>query len=129
MNQTAAALLFSNKTYLGLADMGDKSGSRCVKVIGDGLSAMDDSGISSETRIRHIMLLKQFLEDKVDFIGRLKRPQGELSNELLQMVLTTLDGYFYISLNMQSFNIRRKCNLVKWIKLLQTELFIKYLLN
>ena len=108
MNQTASSLLFSEKTSQGLADIGDKSGSYCVKVIGKGLSALDSSGMSSEIRIRHIILLKKFIEDNSNLIERLKRPTCDLSNELLQMVLTTIDGYFYTSLNMQFFNIRRK---------------------
>ena len=109
MNQKAAAMLFSEKTAQGLAAMGDKCGSKCVKIICDGLAALDESGISSEERIKHIVALKTFLEDKTDFVERLKRPDSEnMTNELLQMVLTTLDSYIYTYLNLQFFNVRRK---------------------
>ena len=114
MNQTASSLLFSEKTSQGLADIGDRSGSYCVKVIGNGLLALDSSGLSSETRIRNLILLKKFLEDNCNLIERLKRPICDLSNELLQMVLTTIDGYFYTSLNLQFFNIRRKGRIFIW---------------
>ena len=114
MNQKASALLFSEKTARGLALIGDKNGSQCVEVICHGVGSLDESGISSEARIKNIVALKSFLEEKNDFVERLKRPDSEnMTNELLQMVLTTLDSYIYTSLNMRFFNVRRKGKLSK----------------
>ena len=114
MNQTASSLLFSEKTAQGLDSIGDKTGSECVRVISNGLAVLDESGIATETRMRQIIALKSFLEEKSDFVERLKRPDSEnMTNELLQMVLTTLDSYVYNYLNLQFFNVRRKGKLLK----------------
>ena len=120
MNQKAASLLFSDKTAMGLANSGDDCGAKCVNSIGLGLAALDESGICSESRIRKIVSLKSFLEERSNCVERLKRPDSEsMTNELLQMVLTTLDSYIYTCLNMQFFNVRRKGRLMK-------DLFCKY---
>ena len=114
MNQKASALLFSEKTAHGLESVGDKTGSECVRVICYGLTALDESGIETESRIKHIIALKSLLEDKSDFVERLKRPDMEnMTNELLQMTMTTLDSYIYNCLNLQFFNVRRKGKLSK----------------
>ena len=114
MNQKASSLLFSEKTAQGLDSIGDKTGSECMRVICNGLAVLDESGIETETRIRQIIALKSFLEEKSDFVERLKRPGSEnMTNELLQMVLTTLDSYIYNYLNLQFFNVRRKGKLSK----------------
>ena len=83
-------------------------------MIADGLAALDESGINSASRIRSIVAFKTFLEEKNNFVDRLKRPDKQnISNELLQMVLTTLDSYIYTSMNMQFFSVRRKGKLSK----------------
>ena len=113
MNQQASALLFSEQTAKGLDSIGDESGSKCVKVICHGLAALDESGLSSETRINDMISMKAFLEENNDLVERIKRPDRlSMTNELLQMVLTTIDSYFYNQLNMQFLNIRRKGKLI-----------------
>ena len=109
MNQKAAASLFSVKTEKGLKAIGDMQGAKFVKVLSDGLAALDESGISTANRIRRIVALKTFLEEKNDVVERLKRPDNHnISNELLQMILTTLDSFIYTAMNMEFFNVRRK---------------------
>ena len=109
MNQKAAASLFSVKTEKGLKAIGDMQGAKCVKVLSDGLAALDESGISTANRIRRIVALKTFLEETNDVVERLKRPDNQnISNELLQMILTTLDSFIYTAMNMEFFNVRRK---------------------
>ena len=109
MNQKAAATLFSNKTVEGLEASGDKKGAKCVKVISEGLRALDESGMNVKTRIKRIVALKMYLEQRNEMCKRFKRADHQnMSNELLQMVLTTLDSYIYTSMNLQFFNVRRK---------------------
>ena len=109
MNQKAAASLFSDKTAEGLQAIGDKPGAKCVKLISDGLGALDESGIHAISRIKQIIAFKNYLEEHNDVLDRLKRADSQnMTNELLQMVLTTLDSYMYTSVSMQFFNVRRK---------------------
>ena len=109
MNQKAAASLFSEKTVEGLQSLGYDKGANCVNLISGGLLALDDSGIDVKTRIIRINALKNFLEDKNNMINRVKRADNmNMTNELLEMVLTTLDSHIYTSMNMQFFNVRRK---------------------
>ena len=93
----------------GLQAISDKPGAKCVKLISDGLGALDESGIHAISRTKQIIAFKNFLEEHNDVLDRLKRADSQnMSNELLQMVLTTLDSYMYTSMNMQFFNVRRK---------------------
>ena len=93
----------------GLETIGDSKGSKCVEVISEGLGALDESGIDVKGRIKLIITLKTFLEANNNFVDRLKRPGREdITNELLQMVMTTLDSYIYTFMNLQFFNVRRK---------------------
>ena len=109
MNQKAAASLFSDKTVEGLRSIGDEPGAKCVQLISEGLGALDESGIHAESRIKQIIAFKNFLEEHNDLLDRLKRADSQnMTNELLLMVLTTLDSYMYTSINMQFFNVRRK---------------------
>ena len=109
MNQVAAATLFSKKTALGLEALGHKNAAQCVQIISDGLAALDESGIDVKARIMRINSLKLFLEEKNDMIQRVKRADTtEMTNELLQMVLTTLDSFVYTSMSMEYFSVRRK---------------------
>ena len=109
MNQKAAESLFSHKTVQGLEAIGDKNGAHCARVISDGLGALDQNGIDVQSRIERIVIFKTFLENKNNMIERLKRADKQnMTNELLTMVLTTLDSYIYTTMNMQFFNVRRK---------------------
>ena len=109
MNQQAAASLFSLKTAQGLAAIGDESGSQCLSVFSKGLGALDESGVRAELRIKHLIALKSFIEERVNLLERLRRPnENSMTNELLQMILTTIDSYFFNSLNLEFFNVRRR---------------------
>ena len=109
MNQKAAAALFSKKTVSGLQILGYNDGAKCVQLISEGLAALDESGIDVKTRILRINSLKMFVEQKTDMAATLKRADNQnMTNELVQMLLTTLDSYMYTSMTMQFFNVRRK---------------------
>ena len=111
MNQQAAASLFSLKTAQGLSSIGDESGSHCLSVFSRGFSALDQSGVRAEVRIDYLIQLKSFVEEHVNLLERHKRPgENSMTNELLQMILTTIDSYFFNSLNLEFFNVRRKGN-------------------
>ena len=110
MNQHASALLFSELTVEGLREMNDYEGAACVEKISNGLiKALDDRGIPSETRIKYLVALKQFMEDKNKLLSRLSRPDSKnITNELYQMVLCSIDSHILSSINIQFFNPRRK---------------------
>ena len=81
MNQKAAAELFSQRTVDGLKEMKDLKAATCVKIIGYGLSAFDESSISSDIRIRRMLELKHHLLDRTTFLKGL----GDLMMKILQM--------------------------------------------
>ena len=113
MNQKASSLCFSEKTEKGLEEMGDIKGSRLCNLLRQGImEALDETGIPSESRVRNIYKLKCFLDEKTDPVQRLQRPDKEnISNELLQMLLCSLDSHIVTFLNLSHFNARRKSTL------------------
>ena len=109
MNQKAAAALFSDKTVSGLKLIKDYSGARCVEKISSGLSAFDESGVSSRDRILNLISLKNFINDQNSVLDRLRRPSDrKITNELLMMTLCSIDSFVVTYLNLQFFNPRRK---------------------
>ena len=108
MNQKASALCFSVKTENGLRLMEDFAGAECCRRLRQGIiEALDVTGISSCERIRNICKLKQFLESKLNQVGR-KKTASNISNELLQMIHCSLDSHIVSFLNVSHFNVRRK---------------------
>jgi hypothetical protein len=110
MNQHASSLLFSDKTVDGLKAIKDFKGANCVDKISNGIiKALDVSGVSSQTRIRYLVALKKFLEDQNPVLERLKRPDSRnITNELYQMILCSIDSHILTYLNVEYFNPRRK---------------------
>ena len=110
MNQHASALLFSDKTVEGLKDIGDFQGANCVQKLSNGLiKALDESGVSSEIRIKYLIDLKTFIEDKNPVLDRIRRPDSKsITNELYQMILCSIDSYVFTYRNVEFFNPRRK---------------------
>ena len=87
MNQISSATLFSSKTEMGLRLQGDTDGSKCIKILREGvIESMDTSGIASQDRCRMVLALKSFLDEKIDVLKKMRRPgQGEITAELFQM--------------------------------------------
>ena len=109
MNQKCATSLFSQKTVEGLRGLNDFEGAKAVKVISNGLLAMDESGIKSEERVKSLMTLKNYLLEKNDILERLKRPdEKHVTNELFQMTLVSIDSNICTYLNLEFYNPRRK---------------------
>ena len=109
MNQKAAAALFSEKTATGLKNLSDHAGAKCVKVISSGLSAFDESGLSSESRIQNLVNFKNFLMQKNNIFERIRRPDSRnITNELYMMTLCSIDSHIFTFLNLEFFNPRRK---------------------
>ena len=110
MNQKAAAALFSKKTVLGLQSIEDVDGANIIELISDGIiGALDTKCQSADARIQSIIKLKDAIEAKNSVIERLRRPSKEdITNELYQMTLATLDSHIYTYVNMKSFHPRRK---------------------
>ena len=110
MNQHASSLLFSDKTVDGLKAIKDFKGANCVEKISNGIiKALDVSGVSSQTRIQYLVALKKFLEDQNPVLERLKRPDSRnITNELYQMILCSIDSHILTYLNVEYFNPRRK---------------------
>ena len=109
MNQQAAAALFSDKTVSGLKLLKDYTGAKCVELVSRGLSAFDESGRSSEDRVRSLICFKNFMVDKNNIFDRLKRPNdSNITNELYMMTLCSIDSHLFTFLNLEFFNPRRK---------------------
>ena len=110
MNQRAAELLFSERTVAGLKVLEDFAGAKCVDVISKGVKALDESGRSSENRVKSLINLKNFLVEKNDIFERLKRPDKKnITNELYTMTLTSIDSHLFTYLNLEFFNPRYGC--------------------
>ena len=109
MNQKAAADLFSQKTVDGLKQINDSQGARCAMIIGNGLSAFDDSSLCSDDRIRRLLEFKRYLLEKNDIFERIRRPDNDsITNELFVMTLCSIDSHIFTYLNLEFFNPRRK---------------------
>jgi hypothetical protein len=110
MNQHASAILFSDQTVAGLKAIKDFKGANCVEKLSNGLiKALDLTGISSQIRIKYLVALKHFIEDKNSLLDRLKRPDSKnITNELYQMILCSIDSHVFTYLNIEFFNPRRK---------------------
>ena len=111
MNQKASSALFSCKTADGLRSMGDTSGASLVLNISNGIiGALDTSGRTADQRARALMKLKDSLElNSTSVTSRIRRPSGEdITNELYQMTLVSIDSHIFTSINMEFFHPRRK---------------------
>ena len=110
MNQKSSELLLSKSVELGLESIGDFDGSKCIRVFREGiLESMDVSGIDSTDRCKKIVLLKQFLNLKIDVLDKIKRAgPEEITSELYQMINCSLDSHIVSYVNIEFFNPRRK---------------------
>ena len=111
MNQKAASALFSSKTADGLRSIGDNSGASLILNISEGIiGALDTSGLSADQRIRALMKLKDIIElNSTPVTSRIKRPEGvDITNELYQMTLVSIDSHVFTYINMKFFHPRRK---------------------
>ena len=109
MNQKCAANLFSGKTVEGLRLMKDYDSANVIEKISNGLLAMDESGLSCDSRLKSLCILKEFIESKMNVLDRIKRPDDtSITNELYQMVLCSIDSFVCTFLNLEFFNPRRK---------------------
>ena len=110
MNQKAAAALFSKKTVLRLQSIEDVDGANIIELTSDGIiGALDTSGQSADARIQSIIKLKDAIEAISSVIERLRRPSKEdITNEVYQMTLATLDSHIFTYVNMKSFHPRKK---------------------
>ena len=111
MNQKASAALFSAKTVEGLRLMKDDVGASMVQIISEGIiGAMDTGGVSADTRVHALIKLKEVIEVKSSSVlERLRRPAKEdITNELYQMTLVTIDSHLFTFINMKFFHPRRK---------------------
>ena len=73
------------------------------------IEALDKSGVHAEDRIRNVLRLKEFIEDKNSVVDRLTRAGKDfITNELYQMILVSLDSHIYTYINMDYFHPRRK---------------------
>ena len=109
MNQRAAMMLFSAKTVDGLRVLKDSKGAKCVELISRGLLSLDESGRSSEERVKCLINLKNFINEQNNIWDRMKRPdEKHITNELFMMTLCSIDSHIFTYLNMEFFNPRRK---------------------
>ena len=110
MNQRSSSLCFSEQTEEGLLQIKDFDGAKCCRMLRKGIfESFDTSGLSSRDRCINICTLKQFLNEKIDVLDRIKRPgSGAITNELLQMIHASCDSHFITSLNIEFHHPRRK---------------------
>ena len=74
------------------------------------IGALDTSGRTADQRARALMKLKDSLElNSTSVTSRIRRPSGEdITNELYQMTLVSIDSHIFTSINMEFFHPRRK---------------------
>ena len=88
MNQHASALLFSDRTIEGLRSIGDYQGAGCIGKLSNSLiKALDVSGVSADMRIKYLVAIKHFVEEKNKLLDRIKRADSaNITNELYQIM-------------------------------------------